>query len=115
MLVVFSLFLNLSYCYSQSSEAKKIENLIKKKREFNRKNTDKRAFKILLYSGNEKRAYGTLSKFRNNFEYSAKIAYDEPVWKVKTSVFIDKLSAERALINIKQKFPYAIVIEDSLK
>lgn len=111
----FTLFLNLSYCYSQSYESKKIENLIKKKREFNKNDKNKRAFKVLVYSGNEKSAYSALYKFRTYFKHSAKIDYDNPTWKVKTSFFINKISAERALINIKQKFPYAIVIEDSLK
>lgn len=113
-LTVLILFLLPNYSKAQNTEDEKIKTLMQKKISFNKEDKSARFFKILIYNGNEKESYQSLSKFTANYSYKAKIIYDNPTWKVKTSAFISKISAERALLSIKEKFPYAVVIEDSL-
>lgn len=114
LLLIFIFSLKANYCNAQNTEDERIQKLIQKKLSFNKEDKSARFFKVLIYNGNEKESYQNLNKFTANYKYKAKIVYDNPAWKVKTSAFISKVSAERALLSIREKFPYAVVIEDSL-
>ncbi|WP_456420374.1 SPOR domain-containing protein [Lutibacter sp.] len=113
-LAFITLFLSITNSYSQS-ESQNINNLIKQKKEFNRKNKNSIVYKIQLYNGNEVQAYKTKRDFNNLFpKYKAKIIYKSPEWKTQVGNFTTRLEADRILLVIKEKYSGAIVLEDKI-
>jgi len=107
-------FLSITNSYSQS-ESQNISNLIKQKKEFNRKNKNSIVYKIQLYNGNENQAFKIKVNFNNLFpKYKAKIIYKSPEWKTQVGNFTTRLEADRVLLVIKEKYSGAIVLEDKI-
>lgn len=113
-LAFITLFLSITNSYSQS-ESENINNLIKQKKEFNKKNKNSIVYKIQLYNGNEVQAYKTKRNFNNLFpKYKVKIIYKSPEWKTQVGNFTTRLEADRILLVIKEKYSGAIVLEDKI-
>jgi len=109
-----ALLLSITNSYSQS-ESEKINNLIKQKKEFNKKNKTSTVYKIQLYNGNETEAYKIKRNFNAAFpEYKTKIKYKSPEWKTQVGDFNTRLEADRVLNIIQDKFSGAIVLEDKI-
>lgn len=106
--------LNISFSYAQS-ENEKINNLIEKKRSFNKQNKNSTVFKIQLYNGSESQAYKIRNSFQSSFpEYRTDIIYKSPEWKTQVGNFETRLEADRVFLIIKEKFSGAIVLEDKI-
>jgi hypothetical protein len=111
VLVFFTIFLSITYSYSQS-ENEKINSLIEQKKAFNKTNKNIIVFKIQIYNGNETQAYAIKRNFEADFpEYRTKIIYKTPEWKTHAGNFRTRLEADRALNIIKEKYAGAIVLE----
>ena len=93
----------------QSSE--KIKNIIKKKEAYNKSLKNINGFKIQLFNGSEQGAYKTREDFSTMFpDIEIKIQFFSPEWKVRVGNYKNRLDADRALFEIKQAFPSAIIL-----
>ncbi|MFY7671942.1 SPOR domain-containing protein [Tenacibaculum sp. MEBiC06402] len=103
-------FMGVSNVTSQSkyTDNQSINSLLKKKRNYNKKN--KTIYKIQLYNGTERRARNIKQNFMMKFPGVPKLEYEAPEWKVQVGGYTTKLEADRALNKIKEKFSGAIVI-----
>ena len=104
-------FLTSQSTYSQSmkSDSTLINELISKKRNFNKEFGY--GFRIQLYNGFETEAKITEAKFKINFpEITTYLLYRQPEWKIQVGYYKTKLEADRALLDLKRKYGSAIVI-----
>ena len=104
-------FLTSQTIYSQSkkSDSTLINELISKKRSFNKEFGY--GFRIQLYNGFETEAKKTETKFKINFpEIKTYLLYRQPEWKIQVGFYKTKLEADRALLDFKRKYRSAIVI-----
>jgi hypothetical protein len=104
-------FLTSQTIYSQSkkSDSTLINELISKKRSFNKEFGY--GFRIQLYNGFETEAKKTETKFKINFpEIKTYLLYRQPEWKIQVGFYKTKLEADRALLDLKRKYGSAIVI-----
>ena len=107
----FVWFLTSQTIYSQSikSDSTLINELISKKRSFNKEFGY--GFRIQLYNGFETEAKKTEAKFKIDFpEIKTFLLYRQPEWKIQVGFYKTKLEADRALLNFKRKYGSAIVI-----
>ncbi len=97
------------YSQSKKTDNELINNLIIKKKEFNKKFGY--GHRIQLYNGLEVEAKKIREKFRIDFpEIRTYIVYKQPEWKIQVGYYKTKLQADRALLNFKRKYESAIVI-----
>ena len=104
-------FLTSQTIYSQSkkSDSTLINELISKKRSFNKEFGY--GFRIQLYNGFETEAKKTETKFKINFpEIKTYLLYRQPEWKIQVGFYKTKLEADRALLDLKRKYGSSIVI-----
>ena len=88
----------------------KIDQLLALKKEYNKNLNVLKGFKIQLFFGNEKEAYELKDEFESLFpEISTKIIFSSPEWKVQVGNYETRLQADRWLIEIKKKYPSAII------
>ena len=107
----FVWFLTSQTIYSQSikSDSTLINELISKKRSFNKEFGY--GFRIQLYNGFEIEAKKTEAKFKIDFpEITTYLLYRQPEWKIQVGYYKTKLEADRALLDLKRKYGSAIVI-----
>jgi len=108
ILVVF-LTTKPSFSQSEKSDNTLINELISKKRSFNKKFSY--GFRIQLYNGIETVARKTMRKFNYDFpEIKTHLIYRQPEWKIQVGFYNTMLEADRALLNFKRKYKSAIVI-----
>ena len=104
-------FLTSQSTYSQSmkSDSTLINELISKKRNFNKEFGY--GFRIQLYNGFKTEAKKTEAKFKIDFpEITTYLLYRQPEWKIQVGYYKTKLEADRALLDLKRKYGSAIVI-----
>ncbi|MGB5463110.1 MAG: hypothetical protein WBM92_07075 [Aureibaculum sp.] len=93
----------------QSNE--KIKNIIKQKEAYLKQLKNIKGFKIQLFNGSEQGAYKTREDFSTMFpDIEIKIQFFSPEWKVRVGNYKNRLDADRALFEIKQAFPGAIIL-----
>ena len=108
ILVVF-LTTKPSFSQSEKSDNTLINELISKKRSFNKEISY--GFRIQLYNGIETVARKTMRKFNYDFpEIKTHLIYRQPEWKIQVGFYNTMLEADRALLNFKRKYKSAIVI-----
>ena len=112
LVVVFMFFFtgtNTLYAQNSTNSSPKINELITKKRDYNKKNGF--GYRIQLYYGNEVKAKSTISKFKYMFPgVYAKLVYDNPEWKAHVGNYKTKLEADKDLLLFKENFSGIIVI-----
>lgn len=97
------------FSQSKNTDNELINNLIIKKKEFNKKFSY--GHRIQLYNGFEIEAKKIREKFRIDFpEIRTYIVYKQPEWKIQVGYYKTKLEADRALLEFKRKYESAIVI-----
>lgn len=103
-------FTGSQLAFSQTTQSKEVTNLIKKKRDYNKKNGF--GFRVQLFYGSETKARTELKSFglkhpkiKTYIDYS-----NPPYWKSLVGDYKTRLEADRALIGIKKEFPDAIVV-----
>ena len=109
--LLFVGFLTSQTIYSQSikSDSTLINELISKKKSFNKEFGY--GFRIQLYNGFETEAKKTEAKFKIDFpEIKTYLLYRQPEWKIQVGFYKTKLEADRALLDFKRKYRSAIVI-----
>jgi hypothetical protein len=90
----------------------KIESLLKEKRKINTGITINDLYKIQIYIGKIDDSKKTLNEFKSTFdEVDGTIVYNNPTYKVWIGSFKTRIEAEKALLDIKKKYPLAILIK----
>ena len=96
-------------------ESQKINELIEKKRTFNKTHKNSLVFKIQLYNGTETEAVEIKEEFEGKYEqYKVQLTYDPPEWKTQIIGFKTRLDADRALLIIREDYENAIVLEEKI-
>ena len=94
----------------------KIEKLLQEKRKNNSGITINDKFKIQIFYGNIDESKKTLLAFKKEFILlDGTIIFSNPSYKVWAGSFKSKIEAEKSLINIKKKYPSAVIIEPNKK
>lgn len=99
----------------QIETSTKIDEIIAKKKQFNKSLKTTKGYKIQLFYGNEKNSYKIKEEFEALFpEIETKIIFSSPQWKVHVGNFRTRLEADRNLVDIKNKYSGAIVIASEI-
>jgi hypothetical protein len=94
----------------------KIEKLLQEKRKNNSGITINDKFKIQIFFGNIEESKKTLLAFKKEFSLlDGTIVFSNPSYKVWVGSFKSKIEAEKSLINIKKRYPSAVIIEPNKK
>ena len=97
------------FCQSEKSDTMLVNELISKKRSFNKEFSY--GFRIQLYNGFEVEAKKISAKFEVDFpDTKTHLIYRQPEWKIQVGFYKTKLEADRDLLNFKRKYQSAIVI-----
>lgn len=114
-------FLFSQIIFSQTSKTiieqdEKIEKLLQEKRKNNSGITINDTFKIQIFFGNIEESKKILLAFKKEFPLlDGTIIFSNPSYKVWVGSFKSKIEAEKSLINIKKKYPSAVIIEPNKK
>ena len=93
------------------SQDPKFEQLLNEKRKINSSITVNDRYKIQIYNGDSETSKKMLADFRRDFKtHDATIVFSTPAYKVWAGNFKSRIEAERNLIELKKKFPNAIII-----
>ena len=94
------------------SEDEKIPHLLDLKKSLEEENKLAVGFTIQLYYGELSEANTIIKEYRNNFDsWPASIEYETPNYKVWVGSFSTRLEADRAILEIKEKYPAAFILK----
>ena len=118
-LLVFSIlmsFLSINISAQEATitlnEDLKIRQLLELKKSLEEENKLTDGYTIQLYYGEKNRANNVIRKYRYTYDsWSATIKYETPNYKVWVGNFSSRIDADRALIEIKKKFPSAFILK----
>ena len=97
---------------SSVNQDPKIERLLTEKRKINSSITITDKYKIQLFSGENDMAKKTLVEFRKeNKLLDATIVFSTPSYKVWIGNFKSRIEGEKALADLKKKYPNALLIK----
>lgn len=109
--LIFSFISNKSFSQSVEQDPK-IEALLKEKRKINTGITINDLYKIQIFNGKKDEALKNLNEFKSTFkEIDGTIIYNNPTFKVWVGSFKTRIEAENALLEIKKKYPLALLIK----
>ena len=106
-------------CFTQDvkksmAQDQKIEQLLKEKRKINQSIATNELYKIQIFYGNSTDSKKKLQEFKKHFkEIDATITYSNPNYKVWVGNYETRLEIEKAMIEIKKKYPTALLIKPS--
>jgi len=90
----------------------RFEQLLKEKRKINPSITVNDRYKVQIFYGDNSSARKTLTDFKRDFkDIDGTIIFESPTYKVWVGNFKSKIDAEKRLIDIKKKYPYALLIK----
>ncbi len=116
------LFLLLSTLYGMNSFSQefktkliqdpKLEQLLKEKRKINQSIAINDSYKVQIFYGDGESSKKKLQEFKKDFkEIDGTIVYSNPNYKVWVGNFGTRIEVEKALIELKKKYPTALVIK----
>jgi SPOR domain len=113
------IFINLTstVCHAQEGSVtvvqdKRFEQLLTEKRKINQSITVGDRYKIQIFYGDNAKARKTLADFKKEFKTTdGTIIFESPTYKVWVGSFGSRIEAERNLLEIKKKYPYALLIK----
>ena len=90
----------------------KIDALLKEKRKINTGITINDLYKIQIFNGKKDEAIKSLNEFKRSFkEIDGTMIYNNPSFKVWVGSFKTRIEAEKVLLDIKKKYPLALLIK----
>jgi uncharacterized protein YxjI len=115
-LLFFSILFILGVCNIQAqntvvtvNQDKQIDKLLSLKKEINRTESN---YQIQIYNGNRSGAEEARLEFKKSFsDWSTKIKYETPNYKIWIGNFKTRLEADRALLKVKKKFGNAFIFK----
>ena len=114
--IIFFMLLSC-FIYSQQgnvsiNQDKKITTLLELKKELNKDDDSSDSYKINIFSGSRSGAESSEVKFRSSFnKWRTKLIFDTPNYKILVGSYRTRLEADRALKEIKTKFPNAFIFK----
>lgn len=94
------------------NQDKKIDRLLVVKKEMNKDENATDRFKIQVYSGSRVEAEEILTKCKKSFsKWKTTIAYETPNYKIWIGSYRTRLEADRALNDIKEKYPNGFIFQ----
>jgi len=118
ILSIFCFTMAISLSFAQQGNVtihqdKNINTLLDVKKEMNKNETDTDRYKIQIYSGNNRySAESSQRDFNTTFsDWKASIQYETPNFKIWSNSFNTRLEADKALKQIKAKFPAAFIFK----
>jgi hypothetical protein len=94
------------------NQDEKITTLLDLKKDMNKNENDSDRYKIQVYSGNRSEAHEARKEFSEAFtNWDPVIEYETPNFKIWAGNFRTRLEADRALKEIKTKFPSAFIFK----
>jgi hypothetical protein len=113
--LTISLFFNFNTIIAQEltvNQDAKFEQLLNEKRKVNSSITINNRYKVQIFNGNSEDSKKILIQFKKeNKNYDATIVFSTPLYKVWVGNFKTRIEAERNLINLKKRYPSAILIK----
>jgi hypothetical protein len=92
----------------------KIDQLLKEKRKLNTGLFLNEGYKIQIFYGNSEESKKKLQEFKKEFkDLDGTIIFNSPNYKVWIGNFKTRIEVERAMIDIKKKYPTALIIKPS--
>ncbi len=92
----------------------KIDQLLKEKRKLNTSLFLNEGYKIQIFYGNSEESKKKLQEFRKEFkELDGTIIFNSPNYKVWIGNFKSRIEVEKAMIDIRKKYPTALIIKPS--
>lgn len=90
----------------------KFEQLLNEKRKINSSINVNERYKIQIYNGESDLAKKTLQEFKRDFkDYDGTIVFNTPSYKVWIGNFKTRIEAEKNLIDLKKRYPNALLIK----
>lgn len=90
----------------------RFEQLLAEKRKINSSIIVNDRYKIQIFYGDNDKARKALADFKRDFKtIDGTIVFTTPNYKVWVGNFKARIDAERALVEIKKKYPYALLIK----
>ncbi|CDF77932.1 sporulation related domain protein [Formosa agariphila KMM 3901] len=94
----------------------KIKELLDVKKEMNKDENATDRFKIQLYSGNRADAEDVLKEYNGDFnQWEGTLVYETPNYKIWVGSYRTRLEADRALTEIKTKYPNGFIFKPKAK
>jgi hypothetical protein len=94
------------------SQDAKFEQMLAEKRKINTSITVNDRYKIQIYNGDSETAKKTLIDFKKDFKnLDGTIVFSTPAYKVWVGNFRSRIEAERNLVDLRKKFPNALLIK----
>ena len=92
----------------------KIDQLLKEKRKLNTGLFLNEGYKIQIFYGNSEESKRKLQEFKKEFkDLDGTIIFNSPNYKVWIGNFKTRIEVERAMVDIKKKYPTALIIKPS--
>lgn len=92
----------------------KFEQILKEKRKINVGLASNEAYKIQIFYGNSEESKKKLQEFKKEFkDLDGTIIFNSPNYKVWIGNFKSRIEVERAMIEIRKKYPSALIIKPS--
>lgn len=92
----------------------KIDQLLKEKRKLNTGLFLNEGYKIQIFYGNSEESKKKLQEFKKEFkDLDGTIIFNSPNYKVWIGNFKTRIEVERAMADIKKKYPTALIIKPS--
>ena len=93
----------------------KIDQLLKEKRKLNTGLFLNEAYKIQIFYGNSEESKKKLQEFKREFkDLDGTIIFNSPNYKVWIGNFKTRIEVERAMVDIKKKYPTALIIKPTI-
>jgi hypothetical protein len=90
----------------------RFEQLLAEKRKISSSIIVNDRYKIQIFYGDNEAARKTLADFKRSYKtMDGTIIFASPTYKVWVGNFKSRIDAERALLDIKKKYPYALLIK----
>ena len=116
---IFSILMTVITINIQAQEAtitinedEKTPQILSLKKSLEKENKLAVGFTIQLYYGELSKANSIIKEYRNSYDsWPASIEYETPNYKVWVGSFSTRLEADRARLEIKEKFPAAFILK----
>ncbi|MFL9843125.1 SPOR domain-containing protein [Flavobacterium rhizosphaerae] len=90
----------------------RFEELLNEKRKINPNIIVNDKYKIQIFYGENAKARKTLTQFKKDYkDLDGTIVYESPTYKVWVGSFSSRIEAEKKLTEVKEKYPYALLIK----
>ena len=117
--IIFSILLTVISLNTKAQEATvtineedKIPQILTLKKGLEKENKLAVGYTIQLYYGELSKANTIIKEYRNSYDsWPASIEYETPNYKVWVGSFSTRLEADRARLEIKEKFPAAFILK----